>query len=156
VYGSNWLHADVPPWQATVAADDASRDTVQAAFRAKQKAAVIERAEQYYRTMISSDAESWNWRASHMKETVARLLRLYDGSYQFDEQARGAPTRGIVWAHNTHIGDARATIMVRSGRHNIGQLSRQAYGDSEVFLVGFATHEGSVLRRSGGGRRWKP
>lgn len=101
------------------------------AFFAKQAAAVVEGAEQFYR---ESGTQSWNRRVDHMAETVDRLRQHY-----------GEDATGIVWAHNTHIGDASATAMARSGQYNIGQLARQTYGRDRVFLTGFATDHGAVL-----------
>ena len=98
---------------------------------AAMNARLIASAEKYYRVMYYGGAESWNLRDQHMAETLEHLL-----------QARGG--KALVWAHNSHIGDARATDMGRSrGEHNIGQLIREALGD-EVALVGFGTHTGTV------------
>lgn len=116
-----------------------------AAFYAKQSAHVVKAAEEFYRAMAQPGPHSWNSRAMHMHDTVNRLLAAY-----------GAGSKGIVWAHNTHIGDARSTSMVRAGMHNIGQLSRQDLGEDNVFLVGFATWQGTVLAGGQwGGRREK-
>ncbi|KPQ14774.1 MAG: Erythromycin esterase-like protein [Rhodobacteraceae bacterium HLUCCO18] len=100
---------------------------------ATQNARLIRSAEQYYRIMYYGGAESWNLRDSHMFETLEQLL-----------QARGPDAKAVVWAHNSHIGDARATEMgaVR-GEHNIGQLCRERFGD-QVALIGFGTHTGTV------------
>ena len=103
------------------------------AFGAAMNARLIASAERYYRIMYYGGADSWNLRDEHMTETLAHLLE------------RGGPdAKVLVWAHNSHIGDARATDMgaVR-GEHNIGQLARQKWGD-EVALVGFGTHTGTV------------
>lgn len=105
-----------------------------AAFFAKQAAHVVKAAEEFYRAMRHPGPHSWNSRAIHMHDTVNRLLAVY-----------GPKSRGIVWAHNTHIGDARETSMTQAGMHNIGQLSRQQLGEDNVFLVGFTTWRGSVL-----------
>lgn len=114
-----------------------------AAFFAKQSAHVVSAAEEYYRTMDQSGPYAWNARATHMHETVSRLLAAY-----------GAGSKGIVWAHNTHIGDARATSMAHRAMHNIGQLSRQQLGEDNVFLIGFTTWQGTVLAsRQWGGLR---
>jgi erythromycin esterase-like protein len=89
-------------------------------------------AERYYRVMYHGDAESWNLRDSHMFETLQSLL-----------DARGPWSKAIVWAHNSHIGDARHTDMGKRGEHNIGQLCRQWFGD-QAALIGFGTHTGTV------------
>jgi erythromycin esterase len=109
-------------------------------LNAKQNAVVVQNAEDYYRLAVGSrGSEAWNSRARHMKGTLNRLLDFY-----------GEDAKGIVWAHNTHIGDARATTMVRSGQVNIGQLSRQRFGEDNVFAIGFGTGSGTVMA----GRGW--
>src|SRR5207244_6396316 len=80
------------------------RDGREAFFAAEQNALVVKNAEHYYRTMIHGDAESWNIRDRHMVETLDRLVRFH-----------GETSKAIVWEHNTHIGDARATDMAQSG-----------------------------------------
>jgi erythromycin esterase len=106
----------------------------------RQDAAVVMRAEAHFRLNLGGPGESWNARAEHMHETAQRLLDFY-----------GAGSKGIVWAHNTHIGDARATPMHERGQVNIGMLSREAMAAGEVFAVGFGTHRGEVKA----GRRWE-
>jgi erythromycin esterase len=103
-------------------------------FYALQNAIVKENAEKFYRKSITRrDQSSWNSRAHHMHETVNRLLDLY-----------GEGSKGIVWAHNTHIGDARFTEMVHHGQQNIGELSRVHWGPENIFSVGFTTYRGRV------------
>ena len=106
-------------------------------FSAAMNARLVASAEQYYRVMYHGGAESWNLRDSHMTDTLEHLL----------EQG-GADSKAVVWAHNSHIGDARATDMgaVR-GEHNLGQLSRERWGE-DVALIGFGTHTGSVSAAS--------
>ena len=100
---------------------------------AAQNARLVQSAERYYRTMYYGGAKSWNLRDTHMFETLEHLL-----------DARGPDAKAVVWAHNSHIGDARATEMgVVRGEHNIGQLCRERWGD-EAALVGFGTHTGTV------------
>lgn len=100
---------------------------------AAQNARLIASAERYYRIMYYGGAESWNLRDTHMFETLRHLL-----------EAKGAEAKAIVWAHNSHIGDARATDMGRTrGELNIGQLCREAFG-REAALIGFGTHAGTV------------
>lgn len=107
-------------------------------FYVLQNAHVKANAEKFYRKSITRrDASSWNARVTHMHETVNRLLDLY-----------GDNARGIVWAHNTHVGDARYTDMQGNNSKNIGQLSREHYGPENVFSVGFTTYKGRVLAGS--------
>ena len=103
-------------------------------FDAEQNAFTIVNAERYYRAMMTGGPESWNIRDHHMADTLGRLLAQ-----------RGPGARAIVWEHNTHVGDARATTMAEEGMVNIGQLMRQKHGDKEVVLVGFGSHRGSVI-----------
>lgn len=102
-------------------------------FGAAMNARLVASAERYYRVMYYGGAESWNLRDSHMAETLEHLL-----------EARGPGAKAVVWAHNSHIGDARATEMgAARGEHNIGQLAREKWGE-EVALIGFGTHTGTV------------
>ncbi|HEX3869242.1 MAG TPA: erythromycin esterase family protein, partial [Pirellulales bacterium] len=103
-------------------------------FDAEQNALVAANAEKYYRAMVRGDAESWNVRDTHMAETLDRLMAHH-----------GADAKAIVWAHNTHIGDARHTDMAASGMVNIGQLVRERHAAEGVVLVGFSSHRGSVI-----------
>ncbi len=103
-------------------------------FEAEQNAFVVKNAERHYRGMVEGPNVAWNTRARHFHQTVERL-----GEYH------GEGARGIVWAHNTHVGDARATDMADDGRENIGQLMRETHGADNVFLLGFSTHRGAVL-----------
>ncbi|MCW3818585.1 erythromycin esterase family protein [Micromonospora sp. DR5-3] len=103
-------------------------------FGAWQNAEIVAGAERYYRTMARGGRESWNVRDRHMDDTLDRLLRHY-----------GPTAKGVVWAHNTHVGDARATDMTDAGEVNIGQLARERYGADQVVLVGFGTHHGTVV-----------
>jgi erythromycin esterase len=114
-------------------------DGREAYFNAEQNALVARNAELYYRTMVRGGPGSWNVRDTHMIETLGRLV-----------QHHGPDAKAIVWEHNTHIGDARATDMARSGMVNVGQLARQEWGDDDVVLVGFASHRGSVIA----GQEW--
>lgn len=106
-------------------------------FGAAMNARLVASAERYYRAMYYGGAESWNLRDAHMAETLEHLL-----------EHRGPEAKAVVWAHNSHIGDARATEMGRvRGEHNIGQLAREKWGE-EVALVGFGTHGGTVTAAS--------
>jgi erythromycin esterase-like protein len=102
-------------------------------FNAEQNALVARNAERYYRAMIHGGPDSWNLRDTHMIATLARLLNHY-----------GPASKAIVWEHNTHVGDARATDMVHAGLINVGQLARQQWPD-EVYIVGFSSYEGTVI-----------
>ena len=103
-------------------------------FKAEHGALVAINAELHYRANLEQNSASWNYRAEHFYLTAERLLEQY-----------GEESRGIIWAHNTHIGDARATDMARFGMVNIGQLSRDHLGHDKVYAIGFGTHEGRVL-----------
>ncbi len=106
----------------------------EAAFNAEQNALVAVNAERYYTQMVRSDAGSWNVRDRHMQETVNRLIAH-----------RGNGAKIIIWAHNTHVGDARYTDMASAGMVNIGQLLRQQHAQAGVYLVGFGTYQGQVI-----------
>ena len=112
----------------------------EAFFNAEQNALVARNAERYYRTMIRGGASSWNVRDTHMVETLERLLAHH-----------GNGSRAIVWEHNTHVGDARATDMARAGMVNVGQLARERWGDDGV-IVGFSANGGTVIA----GEEWGP
>jgi erythromycin esterase-like protein/predicted phosphoribosyltransferase len=119
-------------------ADYAGRDGHVAAdefFFAEQNARLVRNAEEYYRTMFAGRAESWNVRDRHMGETLRELMKF------LDQTRPGA--RLVVWAHNSHLGDARATEMGERGELNVGQLVREEYG-SRAVLVGFTTYTGTV------------
>ncbi len=108
-------------------------------FFAEQNARVAKNAEEYYRAMFRGRASSWNLRDEHMAETASAMS---------NHLARGgrAP-KVIIWAHNSHLGDARATSMSRRGEHNVGQLLRQRYG-AQVLNVGLTTYSGTVTAAS--------
>ena len=111
-----------------------THDDPEARFNAEQNARVAVNAERYYRAMIRGGPESWNIRDHHMVDTLENLIKHH-----------GPEAKAIVWEHNTHIGDARATDMAEAGMVNVGQLVRQKYGDENVVLVGFGSYEGSVI-----------
>jgi erythromycin esterase-like protein/adenine/guanine phosphoribosyltransferase-like PRPP-binding protein len=118
--------------------DYASRDGRIAAdefFHAEQNARLVRNAEEYYRTMFRGRAESWNLRDQHMAQTLQELA-------PFLERTRPG-ARIVVWAHNSHLGDARATEMGEGGELNVGQLVRDRFG-AEAVLVGFTTYTGTV------------
>ncbi|MDP4131863.1 MAG: erythromycin esterase family protein, partial [Bacteroidota bacterium] len=109
------------------------------AFSTEQNALVAVNAEKYYRAMISGGPHSWNIRDRHMADTMERLLKFH-----------GENAKVIVWAHNTHVGDARATDMTNEGMFNIGELARTHHHDKGVVLVGFGSYKGRVTAA----RRW--
>jgi erythromycin esterase-like protein len=102
-------------------------------FYAEQNARLIANAERYYRSMFQGRAASWNLRDEHMAGTIQSLLSHLDGGR----------TKIVVWAHNSHLGDARATEMSQRGELNVGQLMREKFG-GDAFLLGFSTYAGSV------------
>jgi len=108
-------------------------------FSAEQNALITVNAEKYYRAMIKGGPHSWNVRDRHMADTLTRLLKFH-----------GENSKAIVWEHNTHIGDARATDMADEGMYNIGELARLEHQDKGVVLVGFGSYAGSVMA----GRSW--
>jgi len=103
---------------------------------AEQNARLVANAERYYRVMYYGSRTSWNLRDNHMFETLKNLLAFH-----------GADSKAVVWAHNSHVGDAGATEMAARGEHNIGQLCREEFGDN-AFSVGFGTHSGTVAAAS--------
>ena len=108
-------------------------------FYAEQNARLVRDAEEYYHQMYRADVSSWNLRDGHMAGTLDALVAHLDG--------RSARTKVVVWAHNSHVGDARATSMGARGELNVGQLARQSYG-SDVMLIGFSTYAGRVTAAS--------
>jgi erythromycin esterase-like protein len=108
-------------------------------FYAEQNARLVRDAEQYYRTMYRGEVSSWNLRDRHMAETLDALVGFLGW--------RGPAAKVVVWAHNSHLGDARATQMGTRGEWNVGQLVRERYGRDAV-LVGFTTYEGTVTAAS--------
>jgi erythromycin esterase-like protein len=113
-------------------------------FVAEQNALVVKNAEAYYRAMVRSDSSSWNVRDRHMMETLTRLLDHH-----------GPKSRAIIWAHNTHVGDARYTDMADDDMVNLGQLARDAYGRENVVVVGFGSYRGSVIAGTSWGAPWE-
>ena len=120
------------------AAEYASRDGRIAAdeyFVAEQNACVVRDAEAYYRAMFRGGAESWNLRDRHMMRTLEALMT------HLGDAGRLGPT--VVWAHNSHLGNARATGLAAHGELNVGQLARERFGDA-CCAVGLTTHDGEV------------
>jgi erythromycin esterase-like protein len=120
------------------AAEYANRDGFVARdeyFFAEQNARLVKNAEEYYRQMFGRRVSSWNLRDRHMAESVIALAKHLE-----DE---GQSAKIVLWAHNSHLGDARAPEMGKNGEWNVGQLLREKYGDA-VILLGFTTVEGTV------------
>ena len=124
------------------AADYATRDGRIAAddlFFAEQNARIVLNAERYYRAMFGNRAASWNMRDRHMAATLDALIAFLE----FDRRQ----PKIVVWAYNSHLGDARATEMGSRGELNVGQLVRERWGEA-AFLVGFSTYSGTVTAAS--------
>jgi erythromycin esterase-like protein len=117
-------------------------------FFAEQNARLVRNAERYYRSMFRGREESWNLRDRHMADTLDALLAHLGRKPGREEgtateAGAGRPARIVVWEHNSHIGDARATQMGAGGELNVGQLARERHADDAV-LVGFTTYSGTV------------
>ena len=122
------------------ALDYAERDGLPAQdelFYAEQNARTVKAAEAYYRSMFSGRVSSWNLRDLHMADTLDAL------AVHLSRRHRGHPARMVVWAHNSHLGDARATEVAANGELNVGQLMRERH-PRECCLIGFTTYTGTV------------
>ena len=108
-------------------------------FAAEQNARLVKNAERYYRSMFRGRVSSWNLRDRHMAETLDALIGHLE--------RHGRRAKLAVWAHNSHLGDARATQMGRSGELNVGQLVRERH-ERDCILIGFTTHHGTVTAAS--------
>ena len=106
----------------------------------EQNAFVARNAEKYYRAMIKRGSASWNIRDEHMVSTIERLMKYH-----------GNAAKTVIWEHNTHIGDARATDMASEGMVNVGQLLREQFADDGVVAVGFGSYKGTVVAARGWG-----
>jgi erythromycin esterase-like protein len=111
----------------------------EAFFYAEQNARLVKNAEEYYRTMFRGRVSSWNLRDSHMAETLDALAKHLSTDSE--------PAKIVVWEHNSHIGDARATEMGEMGEWNVGELARKEY-DGQTRLIGFSTYDGFVTAAS--------
>ncbi len=118
-------------------------DDQENALSAELNAMAVKGAESYYRTMIRHDSDSWNIRDRHMVSALEKLMDF-----------NGEHARVLVWEHNTHIGDARATDMASEGMVNVGQILREQHG-SQVYAIGFGTYEGTVIAGRSWGLPWK-
>lgn len=116
---------------------DQSENADKATWVARENALVAKRAEAQFYGATQQGPESWNARARFMHEALLRLAKRH-----------GEESRGIVWAHNTHVGDSAATGMSNRGEVNIGHLLRTTEGEDDVFIVGFGTNQGSVIASS--------
>jgi erythromycin esterase-like protein len=112
-------------------------------FDAEQNARLVRNAERYYREMYRGHVSSWNLRDTHMVDTLNALVAHLGKKME--------RPKVVVWAHNSHLGDARATSMGDMGELNVGQLVRERYGE-EAVLVGFSTHHGTVTAASDWGK----
>jgi erythromycin esterase-like protein/predicted phosphoribosyltransferase len=110
-------------------------------FYAQQNAMTVRNAEAYYRGMFRGRVTSWNMRDKHMAQTLNALVT------HLDAHSGAEPARIVVWAHNSHVGDARATEVSADGQLTIGQLAREHYGQ-DCRLIGFSTHRGTVTAAS--------
>jgi erythromycin esterase-like protein len=109
-------------------------------FSAEQNARLVCNAETYYRNMFAGSIATWNLRDRHMADTIGAVVQHLD-------HRLGRACKLVVWAHNSHLGDARATEMGESGELNVGQLMRERHG-RDAFLVGFTTYDGTVTASS--------
>ncbi len=107
---------------------------IEASLNIEQNAHIAKNAEKYYRSMVQVNQSSWNLRDHHMMDTLKRLLHFH-----------GPNSKVIVWEHNTHVGDARATDMVQDGSINVGQLVREQLADHHPKIVGFGSYQGTVV-----------
>jgi erythromycin esterase len=117
-----------------------SATTAKTVWATKQNALLVQRVEERFHGAIRQGPHSWNARARFMHETFERLASRH-----------GDNSRGIAWAHNTHVGDAAATDMRNRGEVNIGQLARASAGEEQVFILGFGSHQGTVIAGSSWG-----
>jgi erythromycin esterase-like protein/predicted phosphoribosyltransferase len=124
------------------AAEIAARDDhvdVDGQFFAEQNARLVVNAEEYYREMFRGGKNGWNLRDQHMAQTLDELVAHLERT--------SGPTKVVVWAHNSHLGDERATELSQAGQLNLGELVRRSYAD-EALLVGFTTYHGTVTAAS--------
>jgi erythromycin esterase-like protein len=108
-------------------------------FYAERNARLVVSAEEYYREVFRGGVQSWNLRDQHMSETLEALIAHLDRT--------SGPTKAVVWAHNSHVGDARATELGQAGEINLGELVRERHG-RDALVVGFTTYTGTVTAAS--------
>jgi len=109
-------------------------DEQESSLNMEVNALVTAHAEEYYRIMVTNDAESWNVRDRHMVDALHAVMKF-----------NGQDAKAIIWEHNTHVGDARATNMKDEGMVNVGQLIREQNSQEDVFTIGFGTYTGTVI-----------
>ena len=107
---------------------------IEASLNIEQNAHIAKNAEKYYRSMVSANQSSWNLRDNHMMDTLKRLLHFH-----------GREAKAIIWEHNTHVGDARATDMALDSTINVGQLVREQLPAYNPIIVGFGSYQGKVV-----------
>ena len=133
-HGEDCIHEVLDLLNAITENNKKLHNDAEAALNMKINALVASNAEHYYHTMITNDTESWNIRDRHMVEALRQIENFY-----------GSSAKGIIWQHNTHIGDARATDMVNEGMVNVGQLTREKYGQNQIYAIGMGTYYGTVI-----------
>lgn len=126
--------------QAFAQLNNKSKLNSESLYYATQNARLVKNAEEYYRAMFEPRAVSWNIRDQHMVQTLTNLMTHIETTLK-------SPAKIIVWAHNSHVGDARATEMSDRGEINVGQLVREQY-DTVSYLLGFSTYSGTVRAAS--------
>lgn len=120
-------------YQAILNYTAVNADSEEAKLILQQNSLVALNGEKYYSAAATSNTASWNIRDRHMATTVKRLLDHH-----------GPSAKMIVWAHNTHVGDARYTDMAAAGMTNLGQMVREFFGRENVYIVGFGSYSGKV------------
>ena len=115
------------------------KTTVQNAFYITQNARVVKNSEAYYRSLFLNEVNNWNLRDAHMMETLQEIIKHHE--------KLGQNPKIIIWAHNSHIGNAAATQMSMRGEFNIGQLAKEKYG-MNAYNLGFTTYNGTVTAAS--------
>lgn len=153
-FESHWRYTESYPWVMKTAPesceDDAIRllstlgklpptgivDEIEEQFNIRQNAQIVADAERYFRVMLKDDPDSWNLREEHMARTFFHLLVHY---------SKVSVPKGIIWAHNTHVGDSSATDIANIDRVSVGKLVRDGLPVGETFLIGFGTYQGSVI-----------
>ncbi|MRX72907.1 erythromycin esterase family protein [Bacillus lacus] len=113
-------------------------------FGAMINALVVSHAEKYYRSMVFHNHESWNIRDRHMVEALNTIMKFH-----------GSTAKAVIWEHNTHVGDARATDMKKDGMVNVGQLLREQESPENVYIVGFGTYSGTVIASESWGNNYE-
>lgn len=134
---SEGCHEEVTKLLSEIIQNKYAYETDESSLNLEVNALITANAENYYTTMVTNDNESWNIRDRHMVEVIHKIDSFYNHQ-----------SKGIIWEHNTHVGDARATDMESEGLVNVGQLIREQAGFENVFIVGFGTHQGTVVAAS--------